>query len=231
MTTTTDGTPHRNGTGRPASPLERERGLFSDSDTAFMHSAIALTRPGKTWPNPSVGCVIVKDGVIIAEGTTGDGGRPHAEELALAALGDATGATAYVTLEPCGCRSTGAPSCSQRLVEAGVARIVFACTDPSPFASHAGPERLKAAGITIQSGLLADEAAHLIAPTAYFHTTGRPLVEASSTPDGFDAKFTPGSDDLAAELAAWAAKGYRHLWVEPASALADRLAQLGYLTE
>lgn len=217
--------------GDSISSVNGARGLFSDSDTAFMRRAIALTRPGKTWPNPSVGCVIVRDGAIIAEGTTGDGGRPHAEEIALTVAGDATGATAHVTLEPCGCRSTGAPSCSQRLVEAGIARVVYACEDPSPFASHAGPERLKSAGIPIESGLLADQAKHLIAPTAYFHTTGRPLVEASPTPDGFDADFIPMSDDLPAELAAWAAKGYRHLRVEPGSELAARLRQLGYLTE
>ena len=195
-----------------------------------MRRAIALTRPGKTWPNPSVGCVIVRDGTVIAEGTTGDGGRPHAEELALA-VGDAKGATAYVTLEPCGCRSTGAPSCSQRLVEAGITRVIYACEDPSPFASHTGSQRLKAAGIDLQSGLLNDEAAHLIAPTAHFHATGRPLVEVSPTPDGFDAEFAPSSDDLTGELSAWAVRGYRHLYVEPASALAARLHQLGYLTE
>ena len=203
---------------------------FTTQDTIHMRRAIALTRPGRTWPNPSVGCAIVKDDTVIAEGTTGDGGRPHAEEIALVSA-DAAGATAYVTLEPCGHRSTGAPSCSQRLIDAGVARVVYACDDPSPFASHAGPERMKAAGIEVQSGLLADEAQPLIAPTAHFHTTGRPLIQASATADGFDADFKPESADLAAELSRWAATGYRHLRVQPGSELAIRLAALGYLTE
>ena len=203
---------------------------FTSDDITYMRRAIALTRPGKTWPNPSVGCVIVRDGAILAEGTTGDGGRPHAEEVALS-QGDAAGATAYVTLEPCGHRSSGAPSCSQRLIQAGVTRVVYACDDPSPFASHAGPQRLAAAGIDVASRLLAGEAEALIAPTAYFHTTGRPLVEVSAKLHGFDADFVPQGKDLTAELIHWAAKGYRHLRVEPGSDLAMQLATLGYLTE
>jgi diaminohydroxyphosphoribosylaminopyrimidine deaminase/5-amino-6-(5-phosphoribosylamino)uracil reductase len=70
---------------------------------------------------------------------------------------------AYVTLEPCGARSSGAPSCAQRLVEAGVARVVIACDDPSPFASGRGTERLRAAGTAVETGLLASEAAELSA--------------------------------------------------------------------
>lgn len=119
--------------------------------------AVALTNLGRTDPNPVVGCVIVKDGVVLAEAATASGGRPHAEEQALVGI-DARGATAYVTLEPCGERSSGAASCSLRLVEAGVARVVIACEDPSPFASGQGRERLEAAGVTVETGLLADEA-------------------------------------------------------------------------
>lgn len=128
-------------------------------DEAHMRQAIAvaLHNLGKTAPNPVVGCVIVRDGVALASAATAPGGRPHAEEQALAGL-DARGATAYVTLEPCGERSTGAASCSLRLVEAGVARVVIACEDPSPFASGQGIERLKAAGVAITSGILCDEA-------------------------------------------------------------------------
>jgi pyrimidine deaminase RibD-like protein len=197
-----------------------------------MRRAVALTRPGTTWPNPSVGCVIVQDDDVVGEGTTGEGGRPHAEEIALAMAGErARGATAYVTLEPCGQRSIGTPSCSEKLVEAGVARVVFACADPSPYASHIGVERMQAAGITVEQGLLAAEAEHLIAPTAHYHATGRPLVEASESAAGFDAEFTPASDDLTAELAAWAGRGYRHLYVKPASELAMKLDELGYLPE
>jgi diaminohydroxyphosphoribosylaminopyrimidine deaminase/5-amino-6-(5-phosphoribosylamino)uracil reductase len=118
---------------------------------------VALANLGKTAPNPVVGCVIVKDGVVLAQAATAPGGRPHAEEQALQGI-DARGATAYVTLEPCGERSTGTASCSLRLVEAGVARVVIACEDPSPYASGRGIERLRAAGVTIESGLLFSEA-------------------------------------------------------------------------
>ncbi len=129
------------------------------SDEAHMRRAIeaALANLGKTAPNPVVGCVIVRDGLVLAEAATAPGGRPHAEEQALQGI-DARGATAYVTLEPCGERSTGAASCSLRLVEAGVARVVIACEDPSPYASGQGIERLRAAGVAIESGLLFAEA-------------------------------------------------------------------------
>jgi diaminohydroxyphosphoribosylaminopyrimidine deaminase/5-amino-6-(5-phosphoribosylamino)uracil reductase len=129
------------------------------SDEAYMRQAIevALRNLGKTAPNPVVGCVIVKDGVVLAEAATAPGGRPHAEEQALVGI-DARGATAYVTLEPCGERSSGAASCSLRLVEAGVTRVVIACEDPSPFASGQGIERLQSAGVAITSGTLCDEA-------------------------------------------------------------------------
>lgn len=191
-----------------------------------MRQAIALARPGKTWPNPAVGCVIVKDGKVIAEGATGDGGRPHAEEAALEMAGEAAeGAIAYVTLEPCGERSTGACSCSQRLVDAKVARVVYACEDPSPYASHKGPQRLKDAGITVEQGLLEDEAAHLIAPFAHWLKTGLPLVKIAEAPEGFDAEFT----GTPADLKDWADKGYRHLFVRPDSTEAQLIVDSGLI--
>ncbi|HEX5776448.1 MAG TPA: bifunctional diaminohydroxyphosphoribosylaminopyrimidine deaminase/5-amino-6-(5-phosphoribosylamino)uracil reductase RibD [Caulobacteraceae bacterium] len=129
-------------------------------DIEHMRRAIAVALPnvGRTAPNPCVGCVIVRDGEVIAEASTAEGGRPHAEERALAGV-DARGATAYVTLEPCGARSAGGLSCSERLMEAGVSRVVIACEDASPYASGQGAERLRTAGITVEIGLLADEAA------------------------------------------------------------------------
>ena len=128
-------------------------------DTEFMRRAIAvaLTHLGKTAPNPVVGCVIVRDGQVLAEAATAPGGRPHAEEQALEGI-DARGATAYVTLEPCGARSTGTASCAQRLVAAGVTRVVYACEDPSPLASGQGSEQLIAAGIVVERGLLSQQA-------------------------------------------------------------------------
>jgi diaminohydroxyphosphoribosylaminopyrimidine deaminase/5-amino-6-(5-phosphoribosylamino)uracil reductase len=140
------------------------------NDEAFMRAAIAAAKVnlGKTAPNPVVGCVLVRDGVILASGATAPGGRPHAEDQALKAAGDARGATAYVTLEPCGARSSGGTPCSQLLVEAGVTRVVVACDDPSPFAAGRGAERLRAAGVAVEVGLLAEEAMAALDYAAWF---------------------------------------------------------------
>lgn len=120
---------------------------------------LAALGVGRTGANPSVGCVIVHDGVVVGEGATGDGGRPHAEELALEQAGvNARGATAYVTLEPCAKRSKGAASCSDIFVQAGIARVVIAVNDPHPFAAGVGIERLRAAGIRVDVGLMTEEA-------------------------------------------------------------------------
>jgi len=140
--------------------------MSTSEDQAFMRRAIALAAPnvGRTAENPAVGCVLVKDGVVIAEAATAPGGRPHAEEQALAAAGAAArGAVAYVTLEPCGQRSSGAASCAERLAVAGIARVVVAGLDSSRFASGQGQARLRAAGVPVETGLLADEAAALYA--------------------------------------------------------------------
>ena len=136
------------------------------SDEDLMRRAIELARGhvGLTGDNPSVGCVVARDGIVLGEGVTGEGGRPHAEEQALDAAGAAArGATAYVTLEPCAQRSAGGVSCSLRLVEAGVARVVVACADRSRFADGAGTLRLRAAGIAVDLGLLREEADPLYA--------------------------------------------------------------------
>jgi pyrimidine deaminase RibD-like protein len=136
------------------------------SEETHMRRAIALAAAnlGKTADNPSVGCVIVRNGVVVGEGVTAPGGRPHGEEQALVQAGDAArGATAYVTLEPCGARSSGTASCSERLSAAGVDRVVVACEDASPFAAGRGLERLRGAGIAVELGLLRDEAQVLYA--------------------------------------------------------------------
>lgn len=136
------------------------------ADTDHMRRAIALAarQLGRTGENPAVGCIIVKDGAVIGEGATADGGRPHAEEIALVAAGsEARDATAFVTLEPCAQRSGGGLSCSQRLAEAGIARVVFAYDDLSVLAAGLGAERLRAAGVVVETGLLSDEAAPLYA--------------------------------------------------------------------
>lgn len=127
------------------------------TDEDFMARAIELARThvGQTGANPSVGCVIVRDGTVVGEGVTSVGGRVHGEENALAHAGEAArGATAYVTLEPCAKRSAGGLSCSERLAAAGVARVVIACGDSSVFAGGEGSRRLQEAGIAIDQGLM-----------------------------------------------------------------------------
>lgn len=199
-----------------------------------MRRAIDLARAhmGRTWPNPSVACVIVKDGEVVAEAATADGGRPHAEEQAVPAAGDkARGSTAYVTLEPCGARSSGRRSCAHFLVEAGVARVVVACVDPSPFASGRGVERLRQAGLKVETGLLSDEAAVLYEGYLHRLETGRPMVRLSSDGAGFDARFAASAKaDLTTELKRLGEAGYTRLWTSPGD-LADALRVQGLLTE
>lgn len=128
------------------------------SDATLMQRALALaaTGAGRTGDNPSVGCVIALGDAVLAEARTGDGGRPHAEEQALA--GGGQGATAYVTLEPCAQRSAGGVACADLLIQAGVARVVIAASDPHPYAAGAGVERMRAAGIVVEIGLMEAEA-------------------------------------------------------------------------
>jgi diaminohydroxyphosphoribosylaminopyrimidine deaminase/5-amino-6-(5-phosphoribosylamino)uracil reductase len=134
------------------------------NDEHFMRRAIVLAQAqvGRTGENPAVGCVLVKDGLVVGEGATGDGGRPHGEEAALVAAGAAAqGATAYVTLEPCAARSNGGLSCSERLIAAGVQRVVVAAGDPSAFAGGAGARRMRGRGLAVEEGVLAKDAAIL----------------------------------------------------------------------
>ena len=133
------------------------------SDEAFMRAALALARRGlgETAPNPSVGCVIVKQGRVIGRGRTAPGGRPHAEVMALAmAGGEARGATAYVTLEPCA-TVTRTPSCAESLIAAGIKRVVIATEDPHRLTAGNGAAKLRAANIEVVTGLLEKEAREL----------------------------------------------------------------------
>src|SRR4051812_40781637 len=131
------------------------------ADQRFMALALALGRrgQGRTWPNPAVGAVIVRDGVIVGRGWTQAGGRPHAEVEALKRAGDAArGATLYVTLEPCSHHGKS-PPCADAVIAAGIARLVSAIEDPNPEVAGQGHARLRAAGIAVEIGLLAQEAA------------------------------------------------------------------------
>ena len=152
---------------------------WSDLDRAGIAEAIALARGalGTAAPNPAVGCVIMRDGRVIARGATQPGGRPHAEAVALLAAGEAArGATAYVTLEPCA-HQGDTPPCAGALIAAGVARVVVAhAHDPDPRVQGRGIESLRAAGITVDTGLMAEEAEAIIAGFAKRVTRGLPWV-------------------------------------------------------
>ncbi|MCZ4260396.1 bifunctional diaminohydroxyphosphoribosylaminopyrimidine deaminase/5-amino-6-(5-phosphoribosylamino)uracil reductase RibD [Limimaricola sp. G21655-S1] len=147
-------------------------------DRRFMALALSLGRRGlgRVWPNPNVGCVIVRDGRILGRGRTADGGRPHAETQALAQAGAAArGATAYVTLEPCAHHGQ-TPPCADALVAAGLARVVVAAQDPDPRVAGRGIERLRAAGIAVETGLMEDEARRDLAGFLSRVERGRPFV-------------------------------------------------------
>lgn len=134
---------------------------FSKQDEDYMRRALELgaSQFGRTAENPAVGCVLVKDGEIIGEGATQDGGRPHAETVALQVAGrQAQGATAYVTLEPCSHYGQTAP-CANALIDAGIARCFIAVVDPDPRVNWRGAALLQEAGIDVRVGLCEAEAA------------------------------------------------------------------------
>lgn len=143
-----------------------------------MALALSLGRRGlgRCWPNPAVGCVIVRDGRIVGRGHTQPGGRPHAEPVALAQAGElARGATAYVTLEPCS-HYGKTPPCALALIEAGVARVVVAVEDSDGRVSGNGFRMLREAGIQVDVGVLADQAARDLEGFFLKTEQGRPFV-------------------------------------------------------
>ena len=147
-------------------------------DERFMAAAIRLSRAhlGRTASNPSVGCLIVKDGVIVGQAVTALGGRPHAEPQALAEAGErARGATAYVTLEPCSHHGK-TPPCAEALIAYGVARVVISVTDPDPRVSGRGISMLREAGIKVDAGVLEAEARRALAGYLTRQTKNRPYV-------------------------------------------------------
>lgn len=134
---------------------------MSSADNRFMRLAISLGRrgQGRCWPNPAVGCVIVREGRIVGRGWTAPGGRPHAEVVALSQAGGAArGATAYVSLEPCAHHGK-TPPCADALIAAGVARVVVAVEDTDPRVAGQGLAMLRAAGVEVTTGVLAEAAA------------------------------------------------------------------------
>lgn len=164
---------------------------LAPTDDAFMAAALALGRRnmGRTAPNPAVGALVVRDGVIVARGFTAVGGRPHAEAIALAEAGDAArGATLYVTLEPCS-HHGATPPCVDAIISAGIARVVTAIEDPDPRVAGRGHEILRAAGIEVVVGPEAsaarcDHLGHILRVTKH-----RPMVtlKLAQTADGYAA--------------------------------------------
>jgi diaminohydroxyphosphoribosylaminopyrimidine deaminase / 5-amino-6-(5-phosphoribosylamino)uracil reductase len=151
------------------------------------HALVLAARGlGRSWPNPSVGCVIVNAGRIVGRGVTQSGGRPHAEVVALTQAGNAArGATAYVTLEPCAHHGQTSP-CAEALIAAGVARVVTAITDPDPRVAGQGHAMLRAAGIAVTEGVLADGARDVTAGFLKRVMQGLPFVtlKLATTLDG-----------------------------------------------
>jgi diaminohydroxyphosphoribosylaminopyrimidine deaminase/5-amino-6-(5-phosphoribosylamino)uracil reductase len=177
----------------------------TDDDLAHMRAALALARRGlgQVWPNPAVGCVLVKSGRVVGRGWTQAGGRPHAETEALARAGAAAaGATAYVSLEPCSHHGQTAP-CSEALLAAGIARAVVALEDPDPRVSGRGLARLREGGVAVALGLAEAEAAELNAGFFLRIRENRPLItlKLAVTLDGRIATHTGESRWITGEPA------------------------------
>lgn len=172
------------------------RRLPPGCDTLWMQHAMRLAyeRRGHVWPNPAVGCVIVKDGFVVSEGATHAGGRPHAERVALDRAGaNAAGATLYVTLEPC-CHWGKTPPCVEAIASAGVVRVVCAIRDPDPRVNGGGIRFLRAAGIAVTIGFCATEAERLMSGFFTRIRTGKPELivldqDLDLIPRGIDARI------------------------------------------
>ncbi len=184
-----------------------------ETDRAHMRAALTLAARGlgNTWPNPSVGCIVVKDGRVVGRALTAASGRPHAEPQAIAMAGAAArGATMYVTLEPC-CFHGRTPPCTDAILAAGIARVVVAMPDPDPRVDGKGLARLRDGGVQVTTGLLADEAMEVNAGLTCRVCAGRPMVtlKLASTLDGRIATRGGESQWITGEDARRAAHGLR----------------------
>lgn len=182
---------------RPVTPEDRR---FMDAALACAYAAL-----GATAPNPAVGCVIVKDGQVLASAATAAGGRPHAETQALAMAGGAArGATVYVTLEPCAHHGQ-TPPCAEALVEAGIGEVIIACRDPFAEVNGRGAAILRAAGIPVIEGVRRDAAEALNA--GFFGTVraGRALAVEDDRPGLVDARLGMQAGETPEEALARAA--------------------------
>lgn len=178
--------------------------ILHNSDIAWMQRALSLARAvrGHVSPNPPVGCVIVKDGAVVAEAATHPGGRPHAERKALDQAGGlAKESTLFVTLEPC-CHWGRTPPCADAIIKAEVSRVVCAVQDPDPRVNGGGFAKLRKAGIDLSVGTCRHEAEAVL--SGFFHRVRYGLPEFVETepalgelPDGVDAVLVSVDDGLA----------------------------------
>ncbi|WP_422078005.1 bifunctional diaminohydroxyphosphoribosylaminopyrimidine deaminase/5-amino-6-(5-phosphoribosylamino)uracil reductase RibD [Vannielia sp.] len=187
--------------------------MTREADAKWMSRALSLGARGlgQVWPNPAVGCILVKDQRVVGRGWTQPGGRPHAEAMALAQAGEAArGATAYVTLEPCAHHGK-TPPCAEALVSAGVARVVTALQDPDPRTAGEGHARLRAAGIPCDTNILAEAAQRAHAGFLSRVQRGRPLLtlKLASSFDGRIATASGESKWITGPAARHAVQGLR----------------------
>jgi diaminohydroxyphosphoribosylaminopyrimidine deaminase/5-amino-6-(5-phosphoribosylamino)uracil reductase len=176
----------------------------NDLHEAFMRKALVLAAKGigRTAPNPAVGCVIVRDGVIVGEGWHRKAGTPHAEVHALLAAGErAPGADAYVTLEPCS-HVGRTPPCADALIQARVARVFVGMVDPNPLVSGSGIDKLREAGIQVECGILESRCRDINRPFIKHVTTGLPFVTLKSalTLDGKTATCSGDSKWVSSDI-------------------------------
>ena len=202
---------------------------FSRSDQLYMDCALAMARSqlGRTAPNPSVGCVIVKQARIIGRGATADDGRPHAEPQALSMAGDeAAGADVFVTLEPCAFHGQ-TPPCADALISARVARVVIACEDRHPKVAGRGADMLREAGCVVESGLREGDAADLYAGFFKRLETGLPDLRIDARTHLFDACLdTLSGRSLEEHARTLAEAGANRVAILPGSEAAQALRNL-----
>jgi diaminohydroxyphosphoribosylaminopyrimidine deaminase/5-amino-6-(5-phosphoribosylamino)uracil reductase len=200
-----------------------------DVDAGYMATALALARRGlgRVWPNPAVGCVLVRDGVVVGRGWTQEGGRPHAETEALRRAGAAaSGTTAYVSLEPCAHQGQ-TPPCADALIRAGISRAVVALVDPDPRTGGLGIERLRAHGVEVATGVGEAEARRLNRGFFLRILHGRPLftLKAATSLDGRIATHSGHSRWITGERARrcghWLRASHDAILVGSETALAD----------
>ncbi len=177
----------------------------SENDAIFMRQALGLAEQGigRTSPNPMVGSLVVRDGVVLGRGHYGEYGGRHAEPQALEEAGDrGRGAELYVTLEPC-CHQGSTPPCTDAIIASGIVRVHVAMADPDRRVSGKGIERLRAAGVAVETGLLEAEARELNAAYIHHRTTGRPfvLLKLAQTLDGRIATRNGQSQWITGEVA------------------------------